>query len=72
VQAVSLSLPSTRKSPMTNAPLDIIIGPLDEDAITAQLVRLIGLCDQHDIDIDRLMKEAQHIHSGEPDVQESG
>jgi hypothetical protein len=57
---------------MTNAPLDIITGPIDEDAIIAQLVQLIRLCDQHDIDIDRLMREARHIHSGEPDVREDG
>lgn len=43
-----------------------------EDAIVAQLVRLIQLCEQRGFDLDRLMNEAHHIHSGEPDVEESG
>jgi hypothetical protein len=45
---------------------------MTEDAITAQLVRLIQLCEQHGLDLDRLMMEAKHIHNGEQDVQESG
>ena len=42
------------------------------DSIIRQLVRLINLCEQHGLDLDLLMNSARHIHSGEPDVEESG
>jgi hypothetical protein len=38
---------------------------IDEDAIRRQLVRLYELCDQHNVDLDRLVLEAsiEYIHS---------
>jgi hypothetical protein len=45
---------------------------IDEDYIVTQLMRLIALCEQHDLDLDLLMAEARHLFSGEPDIEESG
>ena len=39
-----------------------------DDAIIRQLVRLIALCEQHGLDLDLLMHEAQLIYDGEPEV----
>lgn len=38
-----------------------------EDGVIRQLVRLIELCEQHDLDLDLMMNAAWHIHSGEPE-----
>lgn len=42
------------------------------DSVIRQLVRLIDLCEQRGLDLDLLVSEARHIHSGQPDVEESG
>jgi hypothetical protein len=49
-----------------------LIPPEIEDTITARLIRLIQLCERYGLDLDRLMNEARHRHSGGPDVEESG
>jgi hypothetical protein len=39
-----------------------------EDAVIRQLVRLMGLCEEHDLDLDLMINAAQLIHSGEPEI----
>ena len=48
---------------------DVQIHQLDtEDAITAQLVQLITLCEQRGIDLELLMAEARRLYDGEPEI----
>jgi len=43
-----------------------------EDAVIAQLVRLIELCEEHGLDLELMMNAAWFRYDGEPDVEESG